>query len=177
MRIALVIATCCAIALAACSSSQTSSSADTGPVRKPVVNGAVNTPPPAVSTPVPVIKAHVVAAAGRSDPFVVLFGPPDTSSARTPSKPVVSAFPKIPTLPGFEGPPTAGVRPPSVWDGVRVTGILQSGGYTAIIEANGKAYVAHAGDILGDRYRVLAIGPHSVMLAADHQQRAFTLGG
>lgn len=133
------------------------------------------TPPAAISTPVPIVRAHVVAGAGRSDPFIALFGP-STGPAPKPKTVAVSAFPNIPTLPGFESAP-GGQRLASIWDGVRLTGVLRDGGYTAIVEAAGKSFIVRAGDYIADRFRVMAIGPDSVTLSTAKEERHFTLGG
>lgn len=135
------------------------------------------TPPAPVSTPVPIVKAHVVPSAGRPDPFVALYGPPvGPPPTPKPKKSLsASAFPNIPTLPGFEGPP--GSRPPSIWDGVHLTGVLHSGGYVAILVADGKSYIVKPGDFVADKFRVVAIGPDSITLATTKEERHFTLGG
>ncbi len=135
------------------------------------------TPPPAVSTPVPVVRAKLVPGAGRPDPFVALFGPPTTVSPK-PKTVASSSFPKIPTLPGFEAGPGGTMH--SVWDGVSLTGIVASGGYTAILSVDSKSYIVRQGDDVGSRFRVAAIGPDSVTLvttASPVAQRTFSLGG
>lgn len=136
------------------------------------------TPPPPVSTPVPIVKAHVVPSAGRPDPFIALYGPAQPAPPPQQSKKSVSAssFPNIPTLPGFEGPPGA-QKPPSIWDGVHLTGVLRSGGYVAILVADGKSYIVKPGDFVADKFRVVAIGPDSITLATAKERRHLTLGG
>jgi hypothetical protein len=130
-------------------------------------------PPPAISTPVPVVNARPNPGAGRSDPFVVLVGVQSTS--RQP-RVATNRFPRIPTLPGFEGAPN-GAKGASIWDGVRVSGIVQANGYSAIIEADGKSYVARQGDSIAGKYRVVAIGPGFVTLSSAEGVRNFSLGG
>lgn len=136
------------------------------------------TPPPAVSTPVPIVHAKSIPGSGRQDPFVPLYGP--VQSASTPSKPQrtvgVSTFPNIPTLPGFEGSANPG-RPPSIWDSVRLTGIVKMGGFSAIVQANGQSYIVRPGDLVAGTFRVVAIGPDFVTLATSKEQRRITLGG
>lgn len=129
-------------------------------------------PPPAISTPVPIVLSRPNLNAGRADPFAPLAGVPRSS---TPTR-VSNRFPKIPTLPGFEGAPN-GAKPASVWDGVRVTGIVQANGYSAIIEAGGKSYVAREGDSIAGTLRVVAIGPGYVTLSSAEGVRNFSLGG
>ena len=131
------------------------------------------TPPPNTSTPVPIIKATTLAGAGRTDPFVPLFAASNGSSSSGKSV-AVSTFPHIPTLPGFEGAPKSGA---TIWDGILVTGIVYDGGYTAIVTANGASYIVHTGDYVANRFRVVAIGPNSVTLATNTQERHFSLGG
>jgi hypothetical protein len=137
-----------------------------------------STPPPPISTPVPVVHAKPVPGAGRPDPFVALFGPPSGGSGK-PSKSVsVSAFPKIPTLPGFESGPGGTVH--SIWDGVALTGIVRGAGYTAIIAVDTKSYIVRQGDSVGGKFRVASIGPDFVTLAttgSPSQERTFSLGG
>ena len=137
----------------------------------------VTTPPP-LATPVPVVRAHSVIGAGRGDPFVALYGPPTGGPAPSaPTRPVaVSSFPNIPTLPGFEGAPGA-AGPKTIWDTVRVTGILHNGAHVAIVEANGQSYIVHAGDSVGGTFRVVAIADSYVTLATSKEQRNVTLGG
>jgi hypothetical protein len=130
-------------------------------------------PPPAVSTPVPVVVSKSNPNAGRADPFVALYG---TSGSTRPTSVASGRFPKIPTLPGFEGAPNAS-KPASVWDGVRVSGIVQANGYSAIIEANGQSYVAREGDSIAGKFRVVAIGPGYVTLSSAEGVRNFSLGG
>jgi hypothetical protein len=138
-----------------------------------------STPPPVVSTPVPVVHARKVPGAGRPDPFVALYGPPGTSTTVKPSKSVsVSAFPKIPTLPGFTSGP--GGETHSVWDGVALTGVVRDAGYTAIVAVNTQSYIVRQGDTVGGKFRVVAIGPDFVTLAttaAPVAERTFSLGG
>ncbi len=152
---------------AACSSSPP---ADQGPVASAVSQADLSqTPPPATSTPVPVLFAKALPDTGREDPFVALYGP----ETGTPSKSVaVSAFPHIPTLPGFEGAPKT-----SIWDGIQVTGIVRDGGYTAIVTADGSSYIVHPGDYVANRFRVVAIDSDSVTLATNNEERHFSLGG
>lgn len=138
-----------------------------------------STPPPAISTPVPVIRARSVPGAGRPDPFVVLFGPPTAAAAPKPSSSVsVSAFPKIPMLPGFEPGPGGTVH--SVWDGVALTGVVRDSGYTAIVSVNSKSYIVRQGDNIAGKFRVAAIGPDFVTLVTTGSpaaERTFSLGG
>lgn len=143
---------------------------DQGPVT-PAVSQAelTQTPPPAKSTPVPVLYAKPLPGTGRADPFVALYGPGAASSSKAVA---VSAFPHIPTLPGFEGAPKT-----SIWDGIQVTGIVRDGGYTAIVTAGGSSYIVHAGDYVANRFRVVAIDSDSVTLATDKEERHFSLGG
>ena len=152
------------LALAACSSS--------APTPGPVAGRPVDTstPPPVTTTPVPVVKAKTVQGAGRVDPFVALFGPP--SGGSTP-KVAVSTFPNIPTLPGFENAPGGG----GLWQSVKLTGIMQSGGYVAIVEADGKSYFVRPGDRVDDKFRVISIGPDYITLGTDKEERHFSLGG
>jgi hypothetical protein len=146
---------------------------DQGPVAPPMSQAELTqTPPPNTSTPVPIIRAGTIASAGRTDPFVPLFG---AATGAAPGKSVaVSTFPHIPTLPGFEGAPKSGA---TIWDGIVVTGIVYDGGYTAIVTANGASYIVHTGDYVANRFRVVAIGPDSVTLATNKQERHFSLGG
>lgn len=136
-----------------------------------------STPPPPVATPVPVVMAKNVPGAGRTDPFVVLFGPPAGGGA--PAKPVaVSTFPKIPTLPGFTTGPGGEVH--SVWDGVQLTGIVRGSGYSAIMQVDDQSYVVHEGDDIAGKFHVATIGPDSVSLVytgSPRLERTFTLGG
>ena len=138
-----------------------------------------STPPPPSSTPVPVVHARNVPGAGRSDPFVVLYGPPTGGESTKPSKSVsVSAFPKIPTLPGFESGPGGTVK--TIWDGVALTGIVRNAGYTAIVAVDSQSYIVRQGDSVGGKFRVAAIGPDFVTLVttgSPSQQRTFSLGG
>ena len=162
----LAVATLSAIALAfvACSSSVPAP----GPVQGRPLD--TSTPPPVKTTPVPVVKAKPVQGAGRVDPFVALFGPPSGGSQ---PKVAVSTFPNIPTLPGFENAPGAG----GPWQSVKLTGIMQSGGYVAIVEADGKSYFVRPGDRVDDKFRVISIGPDYITLGTDKEERHFSLGG
>jgi Tfp pilus assembly protein PilP len=65
----------------------------------------------------------------------------------------------------------------TVWDGVRVSGIVRGNGYTAIVEAQGRSFIVHPGDSIANTFRVVAIGPDSVTLATDKEERHLTLGG
>ena len=168
MRIIAVLAIALGcLAITACSSPPPPA----GPVRvatRPDVG-----PPPAVSTPVPIVVSKPNPNAGRADPFVVLYSA-GRRRGRTGWRGI--AFPRIPTLPGFEGAPN-GLKPASVWDGVRVSGIVQANGYSAIIEADGKSYVAREGDSIAGKFRVVAIGPGYVTLSSAEGVRNFSLGG
>jgi hypothetical protein len=132
-------------------------------------------PPPAVSTPVPIVRAKPNPNAGRSDPFVALYG----ANVAAPTRHVAASnYPRIPTLPGFEGPPGSHGATGSIWDTVRVTGIVQANGYSAIIEALGKSYIAREGDSIADnKIRVVAIGPGYVTLSSAQGVRNFSVGG
>lgn len=153
------------LALAACSSG----SPTPGPVAaRPQVE---STPPPVTTTPVPIVKAKSVQGAGRVDPFVALFGPPIGGSSAP--KVAVSTFPNIPTLPGFENAPGAG----GLWQSVKLTGIMQNGGYVAIVEADGKSYFVRPGDRVDDKFTVVSIGPDYITLATQTEERHFSLGG
>jgi hypothetical protein len=173
-RIGLTVTCCCALlAIAACSSQ--------APPPPPAITVSqtliASTPPPAISTPVPVVHSRSVPGAGRPDPFVALFGPPQAAAPK-PAHVSVSAFPKIPTLPGFEAGPGGTIH--SVWDGVALTGVVRSGGYTAIIAVNDKSYIVRQGDSVGGRFRVAAIGPDFVTLVtvgSPPAERTFSLGG
>jgi hypothetical protein len=157
---------------AACSSAP---AVDQGPVTAPMSQAELTqTPPPASSTPVPIVRAKALAGTGRSDPFVALYSSSGATSASLSKSVAVSAFPHIPTLPGFEGAPKSGA---TIWDGIIVTGIVHDGGYTAIVTANGASYIVHPGDYVANRFRVVAIGPDSVTLATNTQERHFSLGG
>jgi hypothetical protein len=135
-----------------------------------------NAPPPVLATPVPIVKAKPNARAGRSDPFVALYNP--GAGATTPRRVSGGAYPRIPTLPGFEGAPNGAAKPKSIWDGVRLSGIVQANGYSAIIEADGKSYVAREGDSIDDnKIRVVAIGSGYVTLSSAEGVRNFSLGG
>jgi len=147
---------------------------DQSPVAAPMSQAELTqTPPPNTSTPVPIIRATTLAGAGRTDPFVPLFVPSNGSTSSGKSV-AVSTFPHIPTLPGFEGAPKSGA---TIWDGIVVTGIVYDGGYTAIVTANGASYIVHTGDYVANRFRVVAIGPDSVTLATNKEERHFSLGG
>ena len=147
---------------------------DQSPVAPPMSQAELTqTPPPNTSTPVPIIRATTLAGAGRTDPFVPLFAAAN-GSAPSGKSVAVSTFPHIPTLPGFEGAPKSGA---TIWDGIVVTGIVYDGGYTAIVTANGASYIVHTGDYVANRFRVVAIGPDSVTLATNKQERHFSLGG
>lgn len=161
----IVALTC--LAVAACGSPPVSQ----GPVR--IATRTDVGPPPAISTPVPVVVSKPNPRAGRADPFVALYG-----VSTGPQRPSVASnrFPRIPTLPGFEGAPNGG-KPQSVWDGVRLSGIVQANGYSAIIEAAGKSYVARQGDSVAGKFRVVAIGPGYVTLSSSEGVRNFSLGG
>lgn len=173
-RVGTALAGCSLLLMvAACSSSP--------PPPPPAINVSQSlissTPPPVVSTPVPVIHAHSVPGAGRPDPFVALFGPAPVA-ASTPTHVSVGSFPKIPTLPGFEAGPGGTVH--SVWDGVSLTGVVRSGGFTAIVAVADKSYIVREGDDVGGKFRVVAIGPDFVTLATTGQPaatRTFSLGG
>ncbi|HEY5095021.1 MAG TPA: hypothetical protein VII69_07905 [Candidatus Eremiobacteraceae bacterium] len=146
---------------------------DQGPVTTPMSQAELTqTPPPASSTPVPIVRAKALAGTGRTDPFVALFSSSTTVSSG--KSVAVSSFPHIPTLPGFEGAPKSGA---TIWDGILVTGIVHDGGFTAIITANGASYVVHPGDYVENKFRVVAIGPDSVTLATNKEERHFSLGG
>ena len=155
-----------ALAIAACSSAPP-------PAPGPIVAAQPTdlSTPPATTTPVPIVKARAVQGAGRVDPFVALFGPPTGGS--TPPKVAVSTFPNIPTLPGFANAPGAG----GPWESVRLTGIMQSGGYVAIVEAEGKSYFVRPGDRVDDKFRVISIGPDYITLGTETEERHFSLGG
>jgi hypothetical protein len=156
---------------AACSSGPP---VDQGPVANPMSQAELTqTPPPNTSTPVPIVRARALAGAGRTDPFVPLYGV-SAAQASTGKSVAVSTFPHIPTLPGFEGAPKSGA---TIWDGILVTGIVHDGGYTAIVTANGASYIVHPGDYVANRFRVVAIGPDSVTLATNKEERHFSLGG
>lgn len=132
-------------------------------------------PPPVLATPVPIVKSKANPNAGRSDPFVALYG---SGGGAAPSRVAAGAYPRIPTLPGFEGAPGRGAKPKSIWDGVRLSGIVQANGYSAIIEADGKSYVAREGDSIDDnKIRVVAIGSGYVTLSSAEGVRNFSLGG
>ena len=134
------------------------------------------TPPPVLATPVPVVASKANPNAGRSDPFGVLYNPSGGSTA--PRRVAAGAYPRIPTLPGFEGAPGGAGKPKSIWDGVRLSGIVQGNGYSAIIEADGKSYVAREGDSIDDnKIRVVAIGSGYVTLSSAEGVRNFSLGG
>jgi hypothetical protein len=133
-------------------------------------------PPPVLATAVPIVKAKTNPNAGRLDPFVALYNP--SGGSATPRRVAANAYPRIPTLPGFEGAPGGGGKPKSIWDGVRLSGIVQANGYSAIIEADGKSYVAREGDSIDDnKIRVVAIGSGYVTLSSAEGVRNFSLGG
>jgi hypothetical protein len=134
----------------------------------------VSTPPPILTTPVPIVHAKNITGAGRSDPFVAVFGPPETGSGSS-GKVAVSTFPNIPTLPGFSNAPGQN----DLWSTVKLTGVIQHGssGYVAILEAEGKSYFVRPGDRVGDKFRVLSVGPDYITLATDKEERHFSLGG
>lgn len=161
--VAAIFALASGLALVACSSA----SPPPGPVSLPQDQ---STPPPVTTTPVPIVKAREVQAAGRVDPFVAVFGPPAIGS--TP-KVAVSTFPNIPTLPGFENAPGA----KGLWESVKLTGIMENGGYVAIVEADGRSYFVRPGDRVDDKFRVVSIGPDYITLATQTEERHFSLGG
>ena len=173
-RIALVTLIALLVAAAGCGRTVTTQATVVSSQEQGLISA---TPPAVVTTPVPIVHAKPVSGAGRSDPFVALYGPPQAPAA-TPAKNVaVSTFPNIPTLPGFEGAPGASSGPHSIWDDVHVTGIIKAGGYQAIIEANGRSYIVRPGDMVADTFRVVAIGPDYVALATNKEQRRISLGG
>jgi len=132
-------------------------------------------PPPVLATPVPIVKSKPNPNAGRTDPFVALYVA--AGGAPAPHR-VAAAYPRIPTLPGFEGAPGGAKAKTSIWDGVRLSGIVQANGYSAIIEADGKSYVAREGDSIDDnKIRVVAIGSGYVTLSSAEGVRNFSLGG
>ena len=165
MKASVVAVFILVLAMAACSSA----APPPGPVALHPQD--VSTPPPMTTTPVPIVKARAVTGAGRVDPFVALFGPPTGASSGP--KVAVSTFPNIPTLPGFENAPGAG----GVWGSVRLTAVMQSGGYVAIVEDSGKSYFVRPGDRVDDKFRVVSIGPDYITLATDTEERHFSLGG
>lgn len=171
-RIALAVLAA-ALAVAGCGRSETIQATTTSMQEQALMSA---TPPAAVSTPVPIVRAKTISGSGRADPFVALYGPPQSSSAAPPKRVAVGTFPNIPTLPGFEGAPGA-AGPRSIWDTVHLTGIVVDGGYSAIIEASGRSYIVRPGDYVADTFRVVAIGPDYVTLAAQNQQRRISLGG
>lgn len=137
-----------------------------------------STPPPAISTPVPVTHAKSVPGAGRPDPFVALYGPPSSAAASSPKPVSASTFPNIPTLPGFQTGPGGVVH--SIWDGVALTGIVRSSGYTAIVQAGSNSYIVRQGDTVAGKFVVASIGPDSitlVSLGSPRLERTFSLGG
>ncbi|MBC5824646.1 MAG: hypothetical protein GIW99_07030 [Candidatus Eremiobacteraeota bacterium] len=180
-----------AVALVAVGCAKTSTTVETGPVNAGAQAALLSaTPPPAVSTPVPVVRSHPVPGSGRKDPFIALFGPPtapaqSAQGGKPPGMVAVSTFPNIPTLPGFEPIPgsaagTGANRPPplhTIWDGVRLSGVVQDNGFTAIVEADGRSFIVRTGDMLANTFRVVAIGHNSVTLATGSAERHFTLGG
>jgi hypothetical protein len=174
--LALTLAAATAAATAACASSAPPATAPVMAVVRPQAVPLASS----VATPVPIVRARPNPGAGRADPFVALYGPPSESANNSMIKSMknrvkVSSFPNIPTLPGFEGGAAADQGP---WAGVRLSGIMRNGNYiVAIIEAGGKSYIAHPGDLIGARYRVQAIGPSSVRLSSSDGTRTFSLGG
>ena len=152
-----------ALAIAACSSAPPTP----GPVAGRTLD--TSTPPPITTTPVPIVKAKPVQGAGRVDPFVALFGPPSGGAPKV----AVSTFPNIPTLPGFENAPGGG----GLWQSVKLTGIMQNGGYIAIVEADGKSYFVRPGDRVDNKFRVISIGPDYITLGTETEERHFSLGG
>lgn len=175
-RVAILALAALALAFAGCGKTETTQATQLSGEEQAAIQA---TPPATISTPVPIVHAKSVTGSGRQDPFIVLYaenGGPPPSSSSTPRPVSVSTFPNIPTLPGFEGavkPP----RPASIWDTVKLTGIVSSGGYSAIVEANGRSYIVRPGDLVADTFRVVAIGPDSVTLATSKEQRRITLGG
>lgn len=173
-RAGLTLALTAAAALAACA-------AQAPPPAPPITVSQTlmqSTPPPPISTPVPVVHSRQVPGAGRPDPFVALFGPPGSQTVKPSRSVSVSAFPKIPTLPGFTTGPGGIVH--SVWDGVALTGIVRDAGYTAIVAVDTKSYIVRPGDFVGGKFRVVAIGPDFVTLVTTGlpvTERTFTLGG
>ena len=168
MRGSIVVAAAVALAITACSSPQPAPD-QLGPVNAhPEV---ASTPPAVTTTPVPVVKSKTVPGAGRVDPMVALFGPPTGNAS--PPKVAVSTFPNIPTLPGFENAPGAG----GVWGSVRLTAVMQNGGYIAVVEDGGKSYFVRPGDRVDDKFRVVSIGPDYITLATNTEERHFSLGG
>ena len=168
MRAATLAVFALVLALAVCSSQQ-------APPQSLGAVGAntqdLSTPPPVTTTPVPIVKSKTVPGAGRVDPFVALFGPPTGNAS--PPKVAVSTFPNIPTLPGFENAPGAG----GVWGAVRLTAVMRSGGYIAIVQDGGRSYFVRPGDRVDDKFRVVSIGPDYITLATDTEERHFSLGG
>jgi hypothetical protein len=121
-----------------------------------------------------VVKSKPNPNSGRSDPFVSLF----SEGGGQPRRVAAGAYPRIPTLPGFEGAPGGPGKKASIWDGVRLSGVVQANGFSAIIEADGKSYVAREGDSIDDnKIRVVAIGPGYVTLSSAEGVRNFSLGG
>jgi hypothetical protein len=146
------------------------------PAELPVTAHVPDAPPPVLATPVPIVRSKPNPNAGRSDPFVALYSA--TGGSATPRRVAASSYPRIPTLPGFEGAPGGAGRPKSIWDGVRLSGIVQANGYSAIIEADGKSFVAREGESIDDnKIRVVAIGPGYVTLSSAQGVRNFSLGG
>ncbi len=113
--------------------------------------------------------------------MVVLFGSNTGGANSAPAAPpdstrvAVSSFPNIPTLPGFENAPTSMLK--DAWTGVRLTGVVQNGGYVAILEADGKSFFVRRGDRVDNTYTVVAIGPDFITLAKHNEERHFSLGG
>jgi hypothetical protein len=145
------------------------------PPELPVAAKVAPVTPPVLATPVPIVRSKPNPNAGRSDPFVALYS---ATGGAAQHRVAASSYPRIPTLPGFEGAPGGGGRPKSIWDGVRLSGIVQANGYSAIIEADGKSYVAREGESIDDnKIRVVAIGPGYVTLSSAQGVRNFSLGG
>jgi hypothetical protein len=148
------------------------------PASGPVNNVAEVTPPPAATTPVPIVRSRAIAGAGRTDPMVVLFGGQGgggSAAAAPDTRVAVSSFPNIPTLPGFENAPASMMK--DAWTGVRLTGVVQNGGYVAILEADGKSFFVRRGDRVDNTYTVVSIGPDFITLAKHNEERHFSLGG
>lgn len=173
-RIALpALAILAVIAVGGCGRTETVQPATTSVEEQTLMSA---TPPAAVSTPVPIVRAKAISGSGRSDPFVALYAPESAPAAAPAKRVAVGSFPNIPTLPGFEGAPGSS-GPGSIWDTVHLTGVFVDGGYSAIIEASGRSYIVRPGDYVADTFRVVAIGPDYVTLATSNQQRRISLGG
>jgi hypothetical protein len=160
---AVAVLSALVLAVAACSSA----APPPGPVN--VRPPDTSTPPPVTTTPVPIVKAKAVQGAGRVDPFVAVFGPPSATTTKV----AVSTFPNIPTLPGFENAPGGG----GLWSTVKLTGVIENGGYVAIVEADGKSYFVRPGDRVDDKFHVISIGPDYITLGTQTEERHFSLGG